>query len=102
MDKILLIDGNQGIYIPQIFAKQYEGAICFEEIQAKNSQYSHLNMQEVLDILKYGPNHDEYWEVWGECLSNAIIKIGDNQYTIDQDADLWALPDGYEENEEQD
>ncbi len=81
----LLIDGNRGIYIPQLFAK----AALSGEFILRNKQ----QLQEELSILANGPEEEEYWEAWEEVLDTAILLDGGQQYTLYQEGDLWAVPE---------
>lgn len=81
----LLIDGNRGIYIPQLFAK----AVLSGEFSLRNKQ----QLQEELSILKNGPDEEEYWEAWEDVLDTAILVTGGQQYTLYQEGDLWAVPE---------
>ncbi|HLS53622.1 MAG TPA: hypothetical protein VK031_06595 [Tissierellaceae bacterium] len=71
----LLIDGSLGVYIPQKFAEDHADIL--------------INSSELIDeleILKDGPDQDEYWFAWDHILDNA--ECADNGYLY-QDMDLW-------------
>ena len=76
---ILLIGGNQGIFIPQTYAERY----------ADNWR---LGNSDALDILKEGPEHIEYWESW-ECVLNeaTLTDNNNNLWRLYQDGDLWMI-----------
>ena len=85
-----LIDGHHGIYIPQIFARNFPTAdwgVTTEQA----------------DILREGPGlngaADLYWDVWDEVLTNAEWRDGDgNLWMLMQDSDLFAVMN-FEEGE---
>jgi len=72
----LLASDNLGIYIPQAFAEAID-----------LSQVKHVT-QDQIDILLDGPDHDHYWDVWDEVLSNAETTDGG---VFHQDGDLWLI-----------
>jgi hypothetical protein len=80
---ILLLDGQHGIYIPQLFAQNYPEVIT--------------NMDEVKDdfeTIKRGPDDEYYWEAWDNVLNNAKVKdVKGNPGTLYQDDDLWFIDD---------
>lgn len=71
IDRVLIVDGCHGIYVPQRYAK-----ICSSDDMATNEQR---------EILLAGPDHDEYWDVWDEVLSNVIVMRGGSRWALDQD-----------------
>ena len=75
MEPILLIDGNQGVYIPQIFAQRY----------------SHLFATDYADLLE-GPDNEFYWKSWGYIVRNAEITIDGVLCRLVEDGDLWLMP----------
>jgi hypothetical protein len=86
LEPILLIDENQGVYIPKVFCK-----CC----NPQNSYWvwDYENFYEILlDV-----EHINYWDVWQEVLDNAYyIDPNDNiKYTLYQNNSLWAIPEGY-------
>ena len=86
MDKLLLIDENRGLYIPQQFVKTYG-----PNVMGYNPQ-SIDDLNEDLNICLYGPDHDLYSEAWSQLLATAKLTIEGKQYTLEQDGDLWAVP----------
>lgn len=78
--EILLSDRN-GVYIPEIFAKNF--ASGWEAMSDWD-----------LDVLKEGPEHDSYWDVWSWCVDNLVHtdKSG-NKWRLWQDGDLFAICD---------
>lgn len=89
MTKQLLLNDAHGIYIPQLFAKNFFG---FEGID-----------EEDLTICRAGPDHEHYWDAWDNILNHAysIDKHG-FKYILHQDGDLWAYcPDQMTEEEKE-
>ena len=88
-----LIDGHHGIYIPQIFARNFpttDWGITEEQTE----------------ILLEGPNPagagDLYWDVWDEVLTNAEWRDGEgNVWYLMQDGDLFAAM-SFEPEEDED
>jgi len=76
--EVLLSDRN-GVYIPQIFAENF--ASGWEAM----SEWD-------LGVLKSGPEHESYWDVWSWCTDNLIHtdKSG-NKWRLYQDGDLFAI-----------
>lgn len=85
MEPILLIDGNRGIYIPQVFAQHYAR-------QLNNLE----QLQEEINILLEGPKNEEYWDAWDEVERNAELKVDGLNCCLFHDGDLWAIPEGYD------
>lgn len=76
-DAKLLISDSWGIYIPQLFARNFGSFICRDDET----------------ILIAGPEHAEYWETWDYVLRNTVIKDDKGtRYNLFQDNDLWAIP----------
>lgn len=73
----LLIDGAQGIYVPKTFAENFEPEKW--GIDA-----------ETIAILKAGPDHDLYWEAWGDVEGYVERSINGKRWVLSQDGDLWA------------
>lgn len=69
----ILVDSSVGIYIPQNFAKRY--ADHWEGIKPED-----------LEILKAGPDHEDYDEAWSSVLETA-------NYTDTDGTVLWLLQD---------
>ena len=87
LEPVLLLDENNGIYIPKLFCKQ-----C----NPQNSYFvwDYDNCSEIL----LNPEHELYWEVWDEVLDSAYCIDPDNniKYTLYQNGDLWIIPEGCE------
>lgn len=74
----LLIDGSQGIYVPQAFVTRYGPAqwgIAAEDVE----------------ILEAGPDHEHYWETWDSVLSDAEYSNEHGTWYLHQDGDLFAV-----------
>jgi len=78
---ICYADSARGIFIPQYFAE----SVRRELVQNVT--------KEDWDILKSGPNHEQYWDAWDDVTSSAILTddFGDT-WTLYQDGDLWLVP----------
>ena len=75
---VLLIDGAHGIYIPQIFAETFD--------------LSEWSVEPIdREILKAGPEHPEYWDVWDSVLMYASCTNKEGTWYLGQDMDLWAM-----------
>jgi len=81
-NSVFLVNNAYGIYVPQIFAKNFIHVIA-----------NRSDMDTYLDDLLYGPDNELYWESWDMLLDNAKLKFGDKVYELHQnDGDLWAVP----------
>jgi hypothetical protein len=91
LEPILLIDENQGVYIPKVFCEQCNPDNSFWVWDYENDGEILLN-----------PEHELYWEVWDEILNNAFYHNPDEniKYTLYHNGDLWLIPEGYEIVEE--
>lgn len=70
------LDSARGVYIPQNFA---------ESIDVKD--WKGIAAQD-LDVLRAGPDHEFYWDVWMDVLDNAETLDG---LVLMQDGDLWLI-----------
>lgn len=81
----LLVDSCRGIYCGQALVNNWE-----ENFKNKEE------LKEDIAICKAGPDHDEYLDAWANVIDNAIIVIGRQEMTLEEnDGDIWAIPDGY-------
>lgn len=81
----LLIDGHNGVYIPQRFAEQYRPFITKECLND--------DINDDLDVLEEGPDGEWYDDAWQSVLDKVVIVLPDNKkYTLYQDDDLYAVP----------
>ena len=77
---VVLIDGSQGIYIPQQFANKYE----------EDPRWIEANEEDIAELLK-GPEAPEYWEAWENVVSQAKYMDKDGRkWQLWQDGDLFA------------
>lgn len=74
----LLIDGHHGVYVPQVFAEQ------FDLNEWRINLPDQLELQDIDNLY--------YWDTWNDVLTNAkyIDKDG-HVWTLWQDGDLWAV-----------
>jgi len=79
----LLLESNRGIYIPQVFAQDFD--IPLPENIAR-------------DLLE-GPENEWYWESWAWVLDNVTFLEKGARYSLYQDGDLWAIPEGFDTDE---
>lgn len=87
-----VLDGNRGVYLPRDFANEVIPLARVSGIQRSD-----------IDILRAGPNHEDYWDAWETVLDNAVIHTGSRgDYTLYQDGDLFIIPVGMEWNDRED
>jgi len=89
----LLADSHYGVYIPQLFcAELLSGTYKYENIPFADIQY-------IADPANMGK--DDYFDIWIEISDNIVlIDLDGDKYTIIQNGDLWAIPEGYELSED--
>lgn len=76
-----ILDGQHGIYIPQLFAKLYPEFVNGED----------------KEILIAGPEHEQYWDAWDDVLNYAEWKDDEgNKWTLYQNDDLFAVREDFE------
>lgn len=85
------IDSALGIYVPKQFA-----------IQTLRHCISGV-CQNDLDILKEGPDHEEYWESWETVLHSAILQEPGSsvKWTLYHDGDLFLVHENAEWSDEE-
>ena len=67
-----ILDESRGIYIPRDFQREFLDG------------NEHLwNVTKEQSRILFDPDHEDYWEVWDEVLSNA--------YYVDHDGNEWNL-----------
>lgn len=92
-DMLLWLSDARGVYIPRDFAKSF------------TDRANHVSGVDDEDwaILEAGPDHEHYWDVWTEVCGNAVVtdEIG-IKYRLNQDGDLWLVPEGMQWNDEKD
>ena len=75
----LLIDRNQGEFIPMIFAQYVKGWRISENDR---------------DILLYGPGNPEYKNTWERVLTySRYVDSHEKKFKLYQDGDLFAIED---------
>lgn len=81
--RVLLIDGAAGVYVPQEFATSWERDLWLGDT---------IGGQGCLDEVLKGPDAEFYWESWEYILANAshTDKKG-TKWHLEQDGDLWAV-----------
>lgn len=75
----LLLDGSRGVYIPQVFAKNFDLALCG------------ITDQECIKTLLAGPEHEDYWDAWDSVLAVAEWNEDGKRLGLEQDGDLFAI-----------
>lgn len=74
----LLVDGHHGVYVPEVFATNYD-----------LSEWS-INPDEALELQDV--DNEYYWDVWDDVLSYATYTDKDgHEWFLYQDSDLWAV-----------
>jgi hypothetical protein len=83
-DVQLYLSDARGVYIPRDFANDTKPE-CISGIES-----------DTLDILKAGPDHEQYWDAWQEVLDGATLTdpVTGVAYTVYQDGDCWLIPKG--------
>lgn len=77
-----IIDGNQGIYIPQEFVTRYRDSII----------EPNKELQEAMDDVEEGPDNEWYWESWNDIIEHAVLLGTDGKkYTLYQDDSLYLV-----------
>lgn len=73
----LLVDGSHGIYVAQVFVKNFAPA-----------QWSISESDAA--ILSAGPDNENYWETWGDIEGYVEGTFDGKRWVLEQDGDLWA------------
>ena len=80
-NRVFLIDGAHGIYLPKVFAENYD-----------TSAWG-INTEDA-SILLWGPGHRWYRETWETVLCNARCTDESGRvWRLEQDGDLFAWAD---------
>ena len=74
----LLLADNRGTYIPQHFAEGFDMAEW------------HVS-EEDAEILRAGPKHEWYWEIWANVEGHAYRVADGRTYHLHLDGDLFAV-----------
>lgn len=86
-DRVCLVDSAYGVYVPQVFAENYD--LSDWGISAEDAA-----------ILLSGPDHRWYWETWDMVLCDAHCTDENGRvWRLEQDGDLFAWADDEEEEE---
>ena len=75
---MLLLDGNRGVYIPQVFAN------TFDLDRMKGIRQCDI------ETLREGPDTEGYWDAWDSILGSVSFEEKGNTWHLYQDGDLWA------------
>jgi hypothetical protein len=70
------LDSSRGVYIPRDFAS------CIDL-----TDWTGIKTED-LEVLRAGPDHEFYWEVWTDVLDSAETRDG---RVLHQDGDLWLV-----------
>lgn len=83
-EPILFLSDARGVYIPRDFANEIRRD-CLSGVD-----------DAALDILRTGPDHPLYWDVWADVESSAVVTDPESgvAYYVYQDGDCWLLPEG--------
>lgn len=74
----LLVNGSHGVYVPQVFAEQFD---LTEWV---------VNVPDPMELESV--DNQYYWETWEDVLNNASYTDKDGHvWTLYQDGDLWAV-----------
>ena len=76
----VMIDGQYGVYIPQMFASSY----------LEDQRWIGASLDDVNNLVS-GPDHPEYWEAWEHVLDKAHYMDKDGRdWKLWQEGDLFA------------
>ena len=76
----LLLSDRNGIYIPEIFAKDFKKSFVNKAIKNKEDR----------KILRSGPDHKLYWNAWDFILANSFF-WNRQEYCLFQNGDLFLI-----------
>jgi hypothetical protein len=77
-DRVCVVDGSHGVYVPQRYA-----------VLASSAD---MATDEQREILLAGPDHADYWEVWEEILNSVRVVRGGSEYYLEQeDGDVFLV-----------
>jgi len=77
LDRICIVDGSHGIYIPQRYAV--------------TASADDMATEEQRDVLLEGPEHPLYWDVWEEILRDVEVTRGESKWVLEEDGDLFLV-----------
>ena len=82
-----LLEDRHGIYIPKLFTEAYAQLLSPQSRQALANELTECQ----------GPHTSKYyWECWEEILDYAELEIDGQLFSLYQDQDLFATPQGYD------
>lgn len=81
----LAVDGSFGIYVPQCFFERYPQFL------------EHLNEKDHAII--ENPEHEHYWEVWDQFVSNFTVINDGVRWFIHQDGDVFFVSEHHQFND---
>jgi hypothetical protein len=87
LEPILLVDSHHGIYSAQICLQSLNNDI----LRQVRQQVSNEDLGDILD----GPGNEFYFEAF-ESLEQCNIEFEGTNWTIQQNEDIWLVPEGYE------
>jgi hypothetical protein len=88
---IFILDGHNGIHIPQFFAEEMLHPSCLYQLTSDS-----LVAKQVLNELAKEKHNGFYWDNWNDmlCHYNEIRKMSTNELfhlTQGEDGDLWLI-----------
>lgn len=94
----LLADGSRGQYVPRFFVEMYGPKFVKARAdRIKETGIVDFNPWHIPDdceeILLAGPDHENYWEAWDQCLSNCYLVTNDGKRMMlgYEGSDLFAV-----------
>lgn len=91
-EPVLLIDCLWGIYIPQMWASDPNSGIT--------GKTNLDTLQDEIEILVEGPEHEHYWEAWDYVLNHFEVTVDGISYGLYQQGDLWLCDENHNWEEE--
>jgi len=89
----LILSDSRGIYIPRDFLTDNYNNEATEHCKAWG--LTEENKEQWIDCVD--PENEFYWESWDELLDKCIlVDSKGNEFTLYQNDDLWAIPEGYD------
>lgn len=88
LEPIILLNDSYGIYIPQKFAQFFNHPENFFNYKKVNEDLNFLASEDSYE-------NSDYWDIWEEILNLAAMLIDGHKYSLYQDGDLFAIPEGF-------
>ena len=90
IERKLLIDSRNGVYIPYQFAKRFIADAW--NVSKEDEQ-----------ILLDGPDNENYWEAWCYVLDSAYYcdELGTKWFLVQDDGDLFAVAENAEDEDDE-